>query len=85
MGCRIDVINVFGGILFFFLAFCLVVKRNLVTLQAEKGVTTICTPDYINVNKIKISRNALNLNLLRFALRKIFIQKHRFRVDETLF
>ena len=28
-------------------------------------------PKYINVNKLKISRNALNLNRLRSALRKI--------------
>ncbi len=53
-----------------FRAFCLVEKRNLVYLQTVKGVATICFPDYINVNKLKIIRNALKLNSLRYAVRK---------------
>ena len=58
-----------------FSCFCLVIMRNFVYLQAEKGDATICTPDYLNVNKLKIYRNVLNLNHLRFALRKIYIPK----------
>lgn len=52
-----------------FRVFCLVVKRNFVYLHTVKGVATICSPCYINVNKLKILRNALNLSFLRFALR----------------
>lgn len=50
---------------------CLEVLRNFVYLQAVKGVATICSPLYLNVNKLKMIRNALNLNFLRTALRKI--------------
>ncbi len=51
--------------------FCLVVLGNFVYLQAEKGVATVCYPDYLNVNKLKMLRNALNLSLLGSALRKM--------------
>lgn len=63
--------GVFYHISAIFRAFCLVVKRNFVYLQAVKGVATICSPLYLNVNKLKMIRNALNLNFLRTALRKI--------------
>lgn len=51
--------------------FCLDVKRNFVYLRTERDVDIENHPEYINVNKLKISRNALNLNILRSALRKI--------------
>ena len=49
------------------------VKRIFVYLHTVKGVATICPPLYLNVNKLKLSRNVLNLSFLRFALRKIFV------------
>ncbi len=44
----------FGGVCCFSSRFCyfsffLVILRNFVNLQAEKGKVTICPPDYLNV------------------------------------
>ena len=47
------------------------IKGIFVYLHTSKGVATICSPLYLNVNKLKISRKVLNLNFLRSALRKI--------------
>ena len=38
-----------------------------------KRSCNLCSSDYTNVNKLKISRNALNLSFLRSALRKGFM------------
>ena len=59
----------------FFSCFCFVVKRNLVYLPTERDVDIENHPEYINVNKLKISRNALKLNVLRSALRKIVMPR----------
>lgn len=63
--------DVFHRISVIFRAFCLVIKEIFVYLHTSKGVATICSPLYLNVNKLKMIRNALNLNFLRIALRKI--------------
>lgn len=46
-----------------------------VYLPTERDVDIKNHPEYINVNKLKMYRNVLNLNLLRSALRKIFMQR----------
>ncbi len=51
---------------------------NFVYLQAVKGVDAISYPVKTNVNKLKICRNALNLSLLRSALRKNIMPRGRF-------
>ncbi len=51
------------------------VLGNFVYLHTVKGVATICPPYFINVNKLKMYRNVLNLNLLRSALRKISMSR----------
>ena len=61
---------VFRHISVIFSLICLEGKRFFVYLQAIKGVATNCPPEYINVNKLKMLRNALKLNLLCNALRK---------------
>jgi hypothetical protein len=66
---------VFYHISAIFRAFCLVILGNFVNLHTVKGVATICYPDYLNVNKLEISRNALNLNLLRLIIREIDMQR----------
>ena len=44
-------------------------------MPTESDVDIRNHPKYINVNKLKISRNALNLNRLRSALRKISVPR----------
>lgn len=65
--------GVFLQISVFFREFCLVIKEIFVYLHTSKGVATICSPLYLNVNKLKMIRNALNINLLRSALQNIGI------------
>lgn len=66
--------GVFRHISAIFCVFCLVVKINFVYLQSEWGAAIICIPELLNVNKLKMSRKVLNLNLLRPALRKIVMK-----------
>lgn len=54
-----------------FTCFCLALQIYFVYLPTERDGDILNHPEYINVNKLEISRNALNLNLLRSALRKI--------------
>ena len=59
----------------FFSCFCLALQIYFVYLPTERDVDIENHPEYINVNKLKISRNALNLSLLRSALRKIVMPR----------
>ena len=68
-----EAFGVFRHISAIFRVFCLVVKKNFVYLHTVKGVATICSPYYVNVNKPKMLRNALKLNSLSRALRKGFM------------
>lgn len=61
---------VFRHISVIFRVFCLEVIRFFVYLQTVKGVATICSPEFLNVNKLKMLRNALKLKLLCNALRE---------------
>lgn len=64
-----------------FRVICLVIKRNFVYLRTERDVDIWNHPEYINVNKLKISRNALNLNVLRLALRKNAMPKGKVAIE----
>ena len=53
----------------------MVVKRFFVFLHTVKGVATISPPLYLNLNKLKMLRNALNLSFLGYDLRKVLGSK----------